>query len=178
MSDDDALVPDVKDDDRIRNTRAFQRQRTAWTMYVAGATEEQIQDRLGYATLAACRAALSREARKHMGYREHEIRALRDLELRRLDQLQLAVWGLATGSEDDEGRPSLPHLDRALKIMDQRAKLLGLNEAPAGEGGQSITNNVLVIGESGGYVDDLKRAAGQLGVSVGGDAAQLEPHTP
>lgn len=53
-------------------------------------------------------------------------RDVRDLELRRLDTMQRALWADATGAE---GRAAdVRAVDRVLKIMDRRTKLLGLDE--------------------------------------------------
>lgn len=162
------VVSDLAEEEPTERPRAYQRQRAAWNLYVSGASEQQIKDRLGYKTLAVVRAALSREAKRHMAYRDDEIRALRDLELRRLDALQMTLWDHATGANDDEGRPSLPAIDRVLKIMQHRAALLGLDSQPAAsDGASTVTNNVLVVGADASYVDDLRRAAASLGIADG-----------
>jgi hypothetical protein len=56
---------------------------------------------------------------------------VRKLELERLDRLMLAWWPAAIGRKAADGKPAMPPdgdaTDRVLRIMKQRAVLLGLN---------------------------------------------------
>ena len=90
-----------------------------------GKTYQQIADLIGYSG-------------KSMAYREvqaalHEtIREagpeVRELEVQRLDLLVEKLLPYALGSaEEQEGVPSLHTVDRLLKVMERRAKLLGLD---------------------------------------------------
>jgi hypothetical protein len=56
---------------------------------------------------------------------EEALTDARRLELARLDDLQLALWPMATNRE----RPDLAAVRLLLDIMEQRARLLGLHEA-------------------------------------------------
>lgn len=83
---------------------------------LAGATYREIAEAMDCSVSTAkrrCEASLA-----EIGKQEREM--LRSLEVDRLDRLQRAVWA-------DAIQGDLPSIDRALKIIDQRSKLLGLN---------------------------------------------------
>lgn len=128
-------------------------------MRVAGASEEQIQQRLGYKSLDAVRQELGKAAQRHMRYSERELSRLRDIELARLDHLQVVLW-----QEAEDG--NLQAVDRILKIMQHRADLLGLKvERESDAAGH--TTNVLVVGSDGeNYAAELRKAAAQIGVAT------------
>lgn len=56
------------------------------------------------------------------------------LENARLDELQREVWDQATLAGDEE---QLPAVDRVLRIMERRAKMLGLDGKDTGTGDES-----------------------------------------
>ena len=93
-----------------------QRHRRALDLRKAGLSYEQIAHRLDYRTTrgayGAVMAALQRSALEPAD-------EVRMLEMERLNRLLLAVWPKAIEGEERA-------IDRALKIMEQRAKLLGL----------------------------------------------------
>jgi hypothetical protein len=71
------------------------------------------------------------------------------MEIDRLDQLQSAVWRQAVSGD-------LAAVDRALKVIQARAKLLGLEDMTV----NNITNNTVVIAGSGDdYVAALRAYA-------------------
>ena len=73
-------------------------------------------------------------------------RVLLTMELDRLDQLQRAVWADALGGDTKA-------VDACLKIIDKRAKLLGLENATW----QQVTNNTIVVqGNTNEYVAALQ----------------------
>ena len=73
-------------------------------------------------------------------------RTLLTMELDRLDQLQRAVWTDALGGDTRA-------VETCLKIIDKRAKLLGLENA----NGQTVTNNTIVVpGNTVEYVAALR----------------------
>lgn len=103
--------PQIAKAARERETRALE-------LSALGYSYERIARELGFSHRSGARAAVKRalaaipaEAAKH----------LRDLELERLDMLQRAMATQIV-------RGHLPSIDRMLKIMDHRAKLLGLYE--------------------------------------------------
>lgn len=73
-------------------------------------------------------------------------RTLLALEVDRLDALQKSIWRLAMSGD-------LPAIDRALRIIQQRAKLLGLEDITV----TNITNNTVVVAGTGPeYIEALK----------------------
>jgi hypothetical protein len=85
----------------------------------AGVTWKVIAERTGYASASGAYNAYQRIAERLIrpGLEEY-----RDLELERLDRLQVAVWGKAVTGD-------IRALDSVLRIIDRRTRILGL-EAP------------------------------------------------
>ena len=103
-----------------QSIRAHERQLQALELRKAGASYEAIAERLGYADRSgayrAVKAALTLTLREPAA-------ELRSLEAERLDAMLLPLWRrVQTGDEKA--------VDRALRIMERRARLLGL-DAPA-----------------------------------------------
>jgi transposase-like protein len=96
---------------------AADRQRKALEARKAGATYDQIARQLDYASTASAYKAVKVALRKTLQEPADE---LRTLELTRLDALLIPVWSQAM-------KGSLPAIDRAIRIMERRAKLLGLD---------------------------------------------------
>lgn len=96
---------------------AAERQRKALEARKAGATYDQIARQLNYGSTSAAHKAVMTALRKTIQEPADE---LRQLELTRLDALLIPVWGQAM-------KGSLPAIDRAIRIMERRAKLLGLD---------------------------------------------------
>ena len=86
-------------------------------MRIAGATFDQIAEALGYRGRCGAHKSVTAALRKTLQEPADE---LRTLEAERLDRLMLATWQAATGGELDA-------IDRVLKIMARRARLLGLD---------------------------------------------------
>ncbi len=101
----------------MANTRTNSRRQQALELRLAGAPYRLIADRLGVSLPVAWKhtqAALQQAP--------HEpVQELRQIELARLDRLQTAHWPQALGGSADA-------TDRVLKIMDRRARLLGLDQ--------------------------------------------------
>ena len=85
----------------------------------AGTTWAVIAERVGYASPSGAYQAYQRIAQRFI---RPKLEELRDTELDRLDRLQLGVWGKAITGD-------LRAIDAVLRIIDRRARLLGL-EAP------------------------------------------------
>lgn len=83
----------------------------------AGATYETIAQMLGYASKSTAFNAVTRIM--NASKREASKEAF-EMELRRLDDLLMTLWPMARAGE-------LPAIDRTLRIMERRAKLLGLD---------------------------------------------------
>lgn len=96
---------------------AAERQRKALEARKAGASYDQIARQLGYAGTSSAHKAVTSALRKLIQEPADE---LRHLELTRLDALLIVVWQQAM-------KGSLPAIDRAIRLMERRAKLLGLD---------------------------------------------------
>lgn len=99
-----------------RLIEANQKAADAMTLRIAGATYQQIADKLNYADPSGAQKAVERAMQRTI---QEPADQLRQLELERLDKLWLGIYPKAS-----QGEPVL--VDRAIKIMDHRAKLLGL----------------------------------------------------
>ena len=130
----------------IKAVLAFQLRKT-------GASYELIAEKLGYANATSAQGAINNRIRQY--YKPDDVEEVVAMELARLDALQLVAWRRVQDGD-------LNAMDRILKIMERRAKYLGLDKAePVNEGG-TVTTNVLVIGGSETeYVEQLKQAREQ-----------------
>ena len=109
----------------MANAQSYIRRQQALELRLAGATFRQIAERLGVSLPSAWKhtqAALQQAAQ------EPTLDVLQ-LELLRLDRLQTAHWPQALGGNGEAA-------DRVLKIMDRRARLLGLD--PPGNRGPVV----------------------------------------
>lgn len=86
----------------------------------SGATFQQIADRLGYSDRSGAHRAVMAALKESVTEPNAEMRSL---ELSDLASLQDALWPSANAG--DQGA-----VDRVLKIMERRAKILGLDAAP------------------------------------------------
>lgn len=84
----------------------------------AGATYETIAQMLGYSSKATAFNAVTRIMSQSK--REATKEAF-EMELRRLDDLMMTLWPLARAGDN------MAAIDRVLRIMERRAKLLGLD---------------------------------------------------
>jgi len=105
-----------------RRVRAALRRQQAVQMRLAGASYQQIADKLECTPSAAYKmvAKAMRDADNKTG---EAAEMLRGLELARLDALMLAAWKQAVSGH-------LGAIDRVLRIMDRRARYVGL-DAPS-----------------------------------------------
>lgn len=96
-----------------------ERRRQAVALRLSGATYESIGEAIGVSAPAAfklVKTALEKLAKET----DTDAVPLRELELQRLDRLQFGLWKKAQNGD-------LQAVDRALKIMERRAKLLGID---------------------------------------------------
>lgn len=103
------------------DARAAERRIKALTLYKAGMTTRQIGEQLGVSNVSAwkyIKIGLEELSKEQNEIAEH----VRDLELRRLDDMLRAIWPKVIGGD-------LRAIDRVLAIQDRRAKYLGLNAA-------------------------------------------------
>lgn len=111
-----------------RRVEAAQKRRRALQLRAAGANFDRIAEQIGYDNKGSAYRAVAQELRQLCQEPAEEVR---DLELARLDQMQAALWPQAM-------RGQLGAIDRVLKIMERRARYLGLDEqttAPPDEHG-------------------------------------------
>jgi hypothetical protein len=96
------------------------RQTEALSLRQAGKTFAEIAAKLGYSDHSGARNAVLAALRENAAEPNAEMRAL---ELARLDALQAALWLNATAGH-------LGAVDRVLKVMERRARILGLDAPP------------------------------------------------
>ena len=98
-----------------------ERSRSAIEMRKAGLTYDVIAQRLGFANRSGAFKAVERGIRSIMREPADD---LRSLELERLDTIQVGLWTKARSGD-------VQAIDRLLRIMERRAKLLGLDAPEA-----------------------------------------------
>ncbi|MEU8040910.1 hypothetical protein [Streptosporangium sp. NPDC049078] len=97
----------------------IQRERKVLELRRAGVTFDAIAEQLNYADRGAAHKAFKRALIRTL---QEPAAELRDLELDRLDRLQVAMWAQAM-------RGDVQAVDRVLRIMERRARLIGLDHA-------------------------------------------------
>ena len=128
----------------VRRVKATEKQRQALELRKAGASYDEIARKIGYRSKSGAYKAVTSALNKMLKEPAEE---LRTLEMARLDRLLVGVWGAAV--QGNQGA-----IDRVLRILERRAKLLGL-DAPqrrelSGPGGGPI--------EVGNMTDDERIA--------------------
>jgi hypothetical protein len=129
-----------------RRVSAKLRQAQAIQLRIAGLTFEAIKTAVGYRSKQAAYDAVKRGLKQVV---ETPAAELRDLDLQRLDAMLRAIWPRALAGE-------LRAMDRVLKILESRARLLGLNQEPGGSAENPLVTRNLSI-------DDLAARAIQQG---------------
>lgn len=94
------------------------KRRQAVELRLAGATYQQIADRLAFANHSGARKAVQAGLKEAIREPAEEVL---DRELARLDSMLLGLW-------DKARRGDVFAVDRVLKIMDRRARYLGLDQ--------------------------------------------------
>jgi len=110
------------------NVATADRMRQALELRKAGVTFEQIATRLGFSDRGAAYKAICRALEETLTEPAEE---LRTLETERLDRLLLAVWKPALEGD-------LKAVDRVLRILESRRKLLGLDAPVSLQIGETI----------------------------------------
>jgi len=127
----------------------------ALQLRASGATYKQIAEVLGLPNLMAAYRLVTQEVDNAIRESAQEIL---ELELTRLDRLQMAVWADAINGH-------VQAIDRVLKIMEQRARLLGLYERPAQQDDPRQQHGVIIIpaeSSTDEYIAGLKAIRGEL----------------
>ncbi|MCL5942763.1 MAG: hypothetical protein M1325_04475 [Actinobacteria bacterium] len=154
-----------------RRALARKREADALELRLGGATYEQIAARLGYKNRSGALRAVLRSLDRLI--EPQEVEQLRRLELERLDRLLLGIWYSAVHGEAQA-------IDRVLKILERRARLLGL-DAPvrqehSGPGGGPIQHEHLSESELDREIRRLMADVARFEEEgLGCDAAELPP---
>lgn len=130
----------------------------AFELRKAGADYDTIANRLGYKDGRSARAAILQRIKKYYAANQDAIEEIMALEMERLDHLQLVCWRLAKDGD-------LAAVDRILKIMERRAKLMGIDQQTDSGGGvdNSVNQTAIFIGGSeDDYIHALKKATGAI----------------
>ena len=106
----------------VRRIRTTEKTLKALELRKRGMNYTQIGEKLGCNRSTACRYVLSELENLADKCREEAVH-VRDLELQRLDELYLIAYHAISDGNDLAG------IDRCLRIMERRAKLLGIDAA-------------------------------------------------
>jgi Ni,Fe-hydrogenase III large subunit len=102
---------------REQEVKAYERQKEALSLRLVGLSYDAIAERLGFANRSGSFRAVQAALKKTLQEPADE---LRTLELERLDSMLLPL--MAQAKKGNQGA-----VDRVLRIMERRAKLLGLD---------------------------------------------------
>lgn len=102
---------------RPENIAITQKHLKAMELRKAGLSFDQIAKQLGYKNSSCAHYAVRACLKKII---QEPAKEIRDMEVARLDDMLLSIWG-------EVRKGHLGAHDRALKIMERRAKLLGLD---------------------------------------------------
>ena len=103
-----------------QNIALRQRGQQAISLRMAGATVKQIADQLGFANESGAYKTIMRELEQTAHDMGESTEAVRQLELKRLDQMQFPIWPSVIAGDQGE-------IGTALRIQERRANLLGLD---------------------------------------------------
>jgi hypothetical protein len=106
----------------VKAIETAERERKAVVAALSGASFDDIARDLGYTTRAGAWKAVQRALKRTVQPAADEYR---QLELMRLDRLLVGLWPIAIG--DGDTPPDYEAIDRVIRIMQRRAKLLGLD---------------------------------------------------
>lgn len=138
---------------KAKRAEVAQRRAKAVAMRIAGMDYETIAQRLGYYNRGAAYNDITAALEANVAEQNRNADVLRQEELQRLDRLQAGVWAAAAAGDTRA-------VDTALKIIDRRCKLLGL-DAP-------VRHEVVTLDA----VDaEIKRLTAELGRTETGEAA-------
>lgn len=136
---------------RASSINAREKERQAISLRLTGATLWQIAQALGYNNESSVRSAIERGLNRAVAEPADKMRAL---ELERLDRMLHAIWPTAINGPTQE---RLQAIDRILKIMDRRAKLMGLDAPLRVDYRRMVRNVALELGLSDDERKELDR---------------------
>lgn len=127
-------------------------QRPRWwyaqQLKMAGASWDEIAKSLGYANAQSAQTAVQKAKRVRS---KEEMEDIVDLELERLDMLQLTVWRQALAGD-------LKAVQTVLNIMTLRMKFLGTEKKPNEVSATSTNTAIFIGGDQNEYVKQLQAA--------------------
>ncbi len=141
---------------KAQRAATAERRAKAVALRLAGVDYDTIADRLGYASRGAAYTDITRALEANVAEQQRGADLLRQEELARLDRLQAGVWQAATGGDSRA-------VDTALRIIDRRCKLLGL-DAPVRH--EVVTMDAVEA--------EIARLSAELGRNETGPAAGTE----
>lgn len=125
----------------------------AFELRKAGVSYEEIAKKLGYRNAESVRATIHSRIARHYKASQKDVEEIMGLELERLDALQLLCWKAA--QEGDLGA-----VDKILKIMERRAKLMGLDVQTDTQGNTTVNQTAVVVaGSKSEFLDGIRQAA-------------------
>ncbi|MDJ0342277.1 hypothetical protein QMK19_03625 [Streptomyces sp. H10-C2] len=135
-----------------QSAKTAERRTQAVKMRTEGHTYTQIAQALGYAGRNAAHMDIKRALEKHVVEEGIALEVWRELELGRLDAMQLAIWPEAMAGNTRA-------IETCLKILDRRAKYLGLDTA--------IKLEVLTVDALDAQIARLEAELGAAGLAPG-----------
>lgn len=167
---------------QARSTAVAQRRAQAVQMRLAGATYETIAEQLGYSGRDAAYKDITRALEASVTEQHRATEILRQEELMRLDLLWVEVWAvmkrdhvtvsngrLVRGDDGEPLRddgPVLQAVDRLVRILERRAKYLGL-DAPQ-------KHEVLTLDAIDRAIQELNAELGEAAAGEAANAAEVE----
>jgi hypothetical protein len=137
-----------------RKIAAAERRVKALELRKAGKTYREIGRALGYSEQRAHKLVTAELSRLN-AQRVEQAKEVTRLELERLDALWAGVWTQAK-------RGNGAAVDRALSIMQRRARLLGLDAPKQSQVEAKVNQTVDLLGEVEQYAEVLRSAAGRV----------------
>jgi hypothetical protein len=120
----------------------------AQQLRLAGASWDEIAKALGYQSGPTAHQTVKRHTAQ---LAKQSAQELMELDLERLDQLQIVVWRSARQGD-------LKAIETVLKIMATRAKYLGLDKGAAYEDETTSKSTILIGGDEDEYIAAVKEA--------------------
>lgn len=106
---------------------AVEKRARAVNLRKSGMTYEEIGHSMGVTKQAAHKLVM-KELKRLAELHHESANELRALELARLDDINKVLYGKISGDSNENKPPDLASIDRYLKLMERRAKLLGLDQ--------------------------------------------------
>ena len=132
----------------------------AFELRKAGASYELIAEKLNYASAKSAESSIRRVLANK--YQPDDVEDVVQIELARLDALQLIAWRRAKDGD-------LSAIDRILKIMERRAKYLGLDTTePQNQGAVTHNTAIFIGGTEEEYIEQLQQAREQAVAMISG----------